>query len=496
MAAETEYLEITLWMSEDGGRVVYADADGDFVETLFSFLTMPLGKIVSLLSPTAAGGPQQPPALGCMGNLHGSARRLGKQGWLRTAACQSMLLSPRSASEAACEQLRINPQRACFPNTLYACPSPPCLTGPNAAFSTVPGTLCPCGRTMSRAVQQSLEMKSPEEWLRKRAQEYWDGGCGGGGGDEDGGVFLRGGAGFRYLVTDDLHVTRSSTAGRMELLQRPWLIKIADPGLLTSRRVKLGRGEVWELLERSLVSTTPLSDVFAEKKSLGPSPNVFHYQHIRSLLKIRAAKSETRITIKLIHDKAKKKVVYAEAGEDFVDLIFSFLVLPLGSVKQIAMGIEFGCVDNLYRSVCLLHDHLVPNRRFALTVPELMPHHRADKDMLLVEEMPHELRRDLLCGACSKGERHESADPPVDPPARGGVRLCAGSDKCGETSLISLINPKTPVSSGQDVRRRGGGYVKGPSKFLVTDDMRVAPYSSTSALELVAHIRDLDLDLG
>nr|CAD1839889.1 unnamed protein product [Ananas comosus var. bracteatus] len=143
MAAETEYLEITLWMSEDGGRVVYADADGDFVETLFSFLTMPLGKIVSLLSPTAAGGPQQPPALGCMGNLHGSARRLGKQGWLRTAACQSMLLFPRSALEAACERLRINPQRACFPNMLYACPSPPCLTGRNAAFSTVPGTLCP-----------------------------------------------------------------------------------------------------------------------------------------------------------------------------------------------------------------------------------------------------------------------------------------------------------------------------------------------------------------
>ncbi|OAY66812.1 hypothetical protein ACMD2_15901 [Ananas comosus] len=399
MAAETEYLEITLWMSEDGGTVVYADADGDFVETLFSFLTMPLGKIVSLLSPNAAGGPQQPPALGCMGNLHGSARRLGKQGWLRTAACQSMLLSPRSASEAACEQLRINPQRACFPNMLYACPSPPCLTGPNAAFSTVPGTLCPCGRTMSRAVQQSLEMKSPKEWLRKRAQEYWDGGCGGGCGDEDGGVFLRGGAGFRYLVTDDLHVTKSGTAGCMELLQRPWF----KWGVLTSRRVKLGRGEVWKLLERSLVSRTPLSDVFIEKKSLGPSPMMLHYQDFKSVLKITALKSETRITIKLIYDKAKKKVVYAEAGEDFVDLIFTFLVLPLGSVNQIAKGMAFGCIDNMYRSVILLRDHLVPDRKFALTVPKLMPHHRADKDMLRVEEKPTSSGGTFYVGLAARG---------------------------------------------------------------------------------------------
>nr|CAD1839883.1 unnamed protein product [Ananas comosus var. bracteatus] len=256
----------------------------------------------------------------------------------------------------------------------------------------------------------------------------------------------------------------------MELLQRLWLNKIADSGVLTSRRVKLGRGEVWKLLERSLVSRTPLSDVFIEKKSLGPSPMMLHYQDFKSVLKITALKSETRITIKLIYDKAKKKVVYAEAGEDFVDLIFTFLVLPLGSVNQIAKGMAFGCIDNMYRSVILLRDHLVPDRKFALTVPKLMPHHRADKDMLRVEEKPHELRRDLLCGACSKGERHESADPP----ARGASAYA-----------------QTPVSSGEDVRSRGGGYVKGPSKFLVMDDMRVAPYSRTSASELGAHIRDL-----
>lgn len=48
---------------------------------------------------------------------------------------------------------------------------------------------------------------------------------------------------------------------------------------------------------------------------------------------------ETNISLKLIVSKSKKVVCYAETGEDFVNLLFSFLVLPLGFLlKQMRFG--------------------------------------------------------------------------------------------------------------------------------------------------------------
>lgn len=61
---------------------------------------------------------------------------------------------------------------------------------------------------------------------------------------------------------------------------------------------------------------------------------------------------EANISMKLIVSKSKKVVCQAEAGEDFVNLLFSFLVLPLGFLlKQMRFGILKGCIDHLYKSV-------------------------------------------------------------------------------------------------------------------------------------------------
>jgi hypothetical protein len=34
-------------------------------------------------------------------------------------------------------------------------------------------------------------------------------------------------------------------------------------------------------------------------------------------------------------EKGKNKVVYAEAGKDFVDALFSFLTFPLGTIARL-----------------------------------------------------------------------------------------------------------------------------------------------------------------
>ena len=48
-----------------------------------------------------------------------------------------------------------------------------------------------------------------------------------------------------------------------------------------------------------------------------------------------ADKKETEICLKLVVDRNKKKVVFAEANSDFVDILFSFLTLPMGTIVRL-----------------------------------------------------------------------------------------------------------------------------------------------------------------
>lgn len=50
--------------------------------------------------------------------------------------------------------------------------------------------------------------------------------------------------------------------------------------------------------------------------------------------------------------KQDMKVLYAESGQDFVDLLFIFLAVPLESVWEITgRNIELGCIDNFCRNM-------------------------------------------------------------------------------------------------------------------------------------------------
>lgn len=58
------------------------------------------------------------------------------------------------------------------------------------------------------------------------------------------------------------------------------------------------------------------------------------------------------VSLTLFVRKQDKKVLYAESGQDFVDLLFIFLAIPLESVWEITgRSIELGCIGNLCRSV-------------------------------------------------------------------------------------------------------------------------------------------------
>ncbi|KAK1398302.1 hypothetical protein POM88_008165 [Heracleum sosnowskyi] len=86
-------------------RVLFAEANSDFVNILLSFLTMPMGTIVRLLSNQSNSS--HPPVIGSFFNLYRSIANLEVK-YFATQACKDMLLNTRNLAESECRNLKIN----------------------------------------------------------------------------------------------------------------------------------------------------------------------------------------------------------------------------------------------------------------------------------------------------------------------------------------------------------------------------------------------------
>lgn len=84
-----------------------------------------------------------------------------------------------------------------------------------------------------------------------------------------------------------------------------------------------------------------------------------------------AENRETKIPLKLVIDSEKKKVVFAEASSTFVDILFSFLTLPMGTIARLVakhsdssnLPGNIGAFNNLYASVAKLNSMYFNEKR-------------------------------------------------------------------------------------------------------------------------------------
>ncbi|KAH1155201.1 hypothetical protein AAZX31_18G176600 [Glycine max] len=69
-----------------------------------------------------------------------------------------------------------------------------------------------------------------------------------------------------------------------------------------------------------------------------------------------------KVSLKVLVDKEQNKVLFAEAGKDFVDALLSILTLPLGTIARLVAKesnippVKFGSLSSLYESVSHLED--------------------------------------------------------------------------------------------------------------------------------------------
>ncbi|KAF2573572.1 hypothetical protein F2Q70_00006921 [Brassica cretica] len=285
--SEEPKFTLRLIVDEEKNKVVLAEACRDFIDVLFSLMTLPMGTIAGLLKK------HQKSEIGCLSNLYQSVADMSIDNFM-TGACKQMLLNPRSVKEAYCKRLKLNLNPTDDHLKYFKCPS---FSSCNMC-SDFSGSDCACGRLMIDEIESTEE----EDEIQN---------------DVDG-VFVSGRSSF--IITDDLKVSVDST------------------GLVLKTLNSLGCSDVSNLGEQLL-------DIgLNEKQSTQDMTNM--HKLPTPCLETKTDVSESEFTIDAIVRKQDMKILYVECGEDFVDLLFSFLAVPLEYVCDTSSG----CIGNLRRS--------------------------------------------------------------------------------------------------------------------------------------------------
>ena len=202
--------------------VVAAEASGDFIDTLFGFLTLPLGTLIRLVSNKQKH--DQPAEVGCMtciNNLYQSVENSDSEVFWNKI-CKQMLLHPRNPCESLCQNLELNVDDT-EPTKYFTCSSS-CGVGwdPFSLSSFEGASCCSCGKLMNKKVKL---LEDPSEKTHRD------------------GIFVKGKA--KYLVLNDFKVLRSSPSNFVkELIPRGY----RDFGKLTEISLNVGLTKVKSLL--------------------------------------------------------------------------------------------------------------------------------------------------------------------------------------------------------------------------------------------------------
>ncbi|XP_021732646.1 uncharacterized protein LOC110699446 [Chenopodium quinoa] len=182
-------------------------------------------------------------------------------------------------------------------------------------------------------------------------------------------------------------------------------------------------------------------------------------------------KEETEVTmpLKLLVNMEgdKAKVLYAEAGKDFVDFLFNVMSLPLGTLMKLIKSKDnmAGCLGDLYTSIESLNGEYLQENvdRDAVLKP------RGSVSVPLLS-----INNDALVNSEDEVENLSNVSVPS----------------------LSINNNDAPVNS-EDVEKpcnkTGAGYVMGGVlTYMVMDNLEVKPMSTSSVVTLMKkfHVKD------
>ncbi|KAG4922370.1 hypothetical protein JHK86_051183 [Glycine max] len=167
-------------------------------------------------------------------------------------------------------------------------------------------------------------------------------------------------------------------------------------------------------------------------------------------------------------DNARKRVVMVEASGHFVDALFSFLTLPLGTIIQLGntfrQSIEIGCINNLFTTVNALNPDVFWNdicKRMLLSPRNPLEFSYQRLKLKVDDTQPTKY---FVCHICSKGSDFLLS-------AFDEVKCDCGN--LMERQLDMLVEP----AGGNGV------FVKEDAMFLIFDDLTVLRSSPSDSFK-------------
>lgn len=192
----------------------------------------------------------------------------------------------------------------------------------------------------------------------------------------------------------------------------------------------------------------------------------------------------SKVSIKLLVDRNKQKVLFAEASKDVIDFLFNLLCLPMGTVVGLLQNKDMvGCLPNLYKSIESLNEaYMQPNASKDVVLKPEAVIAVSEFRLSLTDDMST-AKKVYMCGNSYSGNKHPYVS--YDPRA-----ICP---KCMEFMSYEVQPVDPPGVKRQASAGGGGGYVKGLITYMVMDDLVVNPMSTISSITLLNkfNIRDV-----
>ncbi|CAN1234155.1 hypothetical protein LINPERPRIM_LOCUS4135 [Linum perenne] len=216
----------------------------------------------------------------------------------------------------------------------------------------------------------------------------------------------------------------------------------------------------------------------------------------------RSSYYTTQVSLKLLIDEQTQKVVYAEAGKEFVDFLLTILSLPLGTVTMLLSKTNMvGCLGSMYQSIETLDDSYIiksihqskdsilnPKRLYSPTtntpllptvgsavIKQFYTCSNTQQGVLALGPAPQNPRG--LISPYSYGVnptptyRHSKVRVAEDQQA-----ICPD---CKEPMQYTVEYTDAPSSKtgGQE-----GGFVKGAASYMIMDNLEIKPMSTVSIM--------------
>ncbi|KAK4730504.1 hypothetical protein R3W88_023492 [Solanum pinnatisectum] len=345
--------------------------------------------------------------VGCMNNLYQSVENLDEED-MYIEHCKTLLLNPINPYPKYCMKLKVN------------------LDDSGSYYYM--NVECKCNGKYNKEtfLKDSVENACSDEY-----------------------VFRKGGISF--LISDGLQVRVASPSSLVQMLSN---VGLSDMNQIEEMHVEIGKNGVIHLLVSSLISKTPLSDVFLPKqKQKRARVDTITTSKGLSISENGTRSNTKKLELKLTVRKSTNMVLCAEAGNDFVDSLFNFLTIPLGSIEDVLKGNSgLGCIDNLYKSVENL------DSKWFNTPPPNMNIHRHEENLKMTLLKPgialnHKSKNLLL-------QIKEGFEP-------------------------YFHDPRQSVGSNRSEFEK---FAKEPSLFYVMDNLEVRPLSSTPTICLLQEL--------